>query len=378
MVRLSRGARCSPYIRKCVCVSSFFSLTLLDSLLFASSLSIKSRAALTPSFVRRLHHPSPSFEEGNENSNLSTPTDNVTPNVAGMHIASSSRSERTGVGGHIQFVSNSAAEFHFERPIIEMTPLPSAVVEECYPIDKEETEQDVQNEKVSRETAQNQAVLAMWDGHFDSIVSGDGSDEEIATGAGGECHGRRRGTPKQRRRGKMAGRRRRRESSIFSQERRSLLDSDRYETFSSHGRGGDESTRNNNESIDSLPLSVTINPKKYASPFSVPTEIVGSAASSSDDDTANYSTSTLGTPTDLANARESLDSTSSAHVSPEVPGLSCLRLQRRILEAVTAESSNQQLGGEHPPVHGRLPRPFSRTCTNPVRRIHPREGRREG
>ena len=74
------------------------------------------------------------------------------------------------MGSRITFGCNQAAEFDCTEPITKMTPLPSAVVEERFPNHKVETEKDVEEEGVSRETARNASVLAEWDADFDSYA----------------------------------------------------------------------------------------------------------------------------------------------------------------------------------------------------------------
>ena len=145
-----------------------------------------------------------------------------------------------------------AAEFNQDMPTTEMKHMPPSVVLEIFPNDKVETQKDIENEEVSRETKQNVSILAEWDDDFDSIIDNDNSDEE---GSYQLPKRRRKQTPyKQGGRGKSLSRPRksRRQSSIFgSADRgRSLLDiSDEVD-----------------EASNGLPLSVTINPEEYTSP----------------------------------------------------------------------------------------------------------------
>ena len=192
-----------------------------------------------------------------------------------------------------------------------MTPIPTTVVQQIFPMDEMETEKEMEEEGVSRETARNVALLAEWDDDFDSIVDDfdeDANDADAGSSARRPHHkqrGRKR-TPF-----KLSGGRRRssssrpeksrRESSIFSRERKSLLDD------------------SEDDSNGGLPFSVTIDPGEYTSPSSSSLSIPSDISTNTNDD-VDISISTIGaTPAKdimLNNSRDSLDSTTSAYVSP--------------------------------------------------------------
>ena len=135
----------------------------------------------------------------------------------------------------VKFGNNTAAEFDSTLPITEMTPIPSSVVQQIFPLELLDV-QNVQKQQeeygVSRETARNVALLAEWDDDFDEIiVGGDNGGEAPSRGRSGRSRrGQKRHTPYKLtggRRNSSARRprkERRRESSIFSRGGGSLVD----------------------------------------------------------------------------------------------------------------------------------------------------------
>lgn len=237
----------------------------------------------------------------------------------------------------MKFGTNTAAEFDFLQPITKMTPIPFEVVQEIFPTDvKEDTEKEVEEHTVSRETARNVAMLAEWEDDFDSIIDEDDDydddDDEMKMGSstgrrmpkpGGRTmkRGRKRTPhkrPRKQRRESSSSNSRRRESSIFSRERKSLIDPDDSmevedgedcrggSNDNSNGGGG----RGANGRDGGLPFSVTIDPEEYTSP---------SSTSVSAD-----SVSTLGTPAALrAKNKESSSANNAAGTSKMVPTKQC-------------------------------------------------------
>ncbi|KAL3782574.1 hypothetical protein HJC23_005277 [Cyclotella cryptica] len=270
---------------------------------------IGSATSMTP---RRLHPSPPGTIELNNETKLSTPSeDDSPPNTSGLHIASSKTKSHSAV----KFGTNSAAEFDKLQPITEMTPMPFHVVQEIFP--SENKEETVEEHQISRETARSKsialfvscmvnaqhlltialchctscknllalmgssctdiAILATWDDLFDD-------DEDLEQSRTPQRKRGRKRTPyksKNRRPSKN-----RRDSRLFSKERTSLLE---------ENSDGDE-----DDSHSGLPFNVTIDPDKYTSPSSVaPSDMTAS-------DDASMS---------IVN-RNSVESTSSACVSP--------------------------------------------------------------
>ena len=235
----------------------------------------------------------------------------------------------------MKFGTNTAAEFDFLQPITKMTPIPFEVVQEIFPTDvKEETEKEVEEHTVSRETARNVAMLAEWEDDFDSIIDEDDdyddNDDEMKMGTGRRMpkpggrtmkRGRKRTPHKRPRkcRRESSSNSRRRESSIFSRERKSLIDPDDSMEVEDgdDGRGGSNDDNSNggggrgaNGRDGGLPFSVTIDPEEYTSP---------SSTSVSAD-----SVSTLGTPAALrAKNKESSSDNDAAGTSKMVPTKQC-------------------------------------------------------
>jgi hypothetical protein len=209
----------------------------------------------------------------------------------------------------VKFGNNTAAEFFASQPITEMTPIPPETVQKIFPSNKKEDNAAEEEEHGhSRETARNVAMLAEWDDDFDSIVEDsvdyDDDDDDVMVGGGSSSSSRGGTAPYQNRASDLPGGRtmkrgrkrtpyknknhhgsnkshhresgsRRRQSSLFSRDRRSLIDLDDSMEIMEEENG----RRNTNDG--GLPYSVFIDPNEYTSP---------SSTSISD------SVSTLGTP----------------------------------------------------------------------------------
>lgn len=228
----------------------------------------------------------------------------------------------------VKFGTNAAAEFDRSRPITEMTPLPTAVVLEIFPSEMKATEKEVEE---SHETAQNVKTLAEWDDDFDDIVDGD--DEENGGGNNRRERPRKRGrrrTPykltggRSRSQGLLSRpRKSRRESSIFSRERKRLVDPiDDAELEGSmemdesqEGEGSGGAARGG-----LLPFEVAIDPGEYTSPSStsVSDGTLGTpgALPTSGSDGLDSSVKPAAQPTREEDARDSLESRTSACISP--------------------------------------------------------------
>lgn len=73
----------------------------------------------------------------------------------------------------VQFGMASAAEYELDRPPKELTPMPSEVAKERFPL----TEPVQDDQEATEETKHNSATLAQWDNDFDSYLSSDDDDE---------------------------------------------------------------------------------------------------------------------------------------------------------------------------------------------------------
>lgn len=178
---------------------------------------------------RRLHPSPPETVEPIEDSNLSTPNDDENP----PNMATTTKKSHSAV----KFGTNSAAEFDKLQPITEMTPMPSDVVQEIFP--SESKQEPPEEHEVSRETAKNVAMLAEWDDLFDD-------EDDLEKSTPKRKRGRKRTPYKSRNRRPSKSRR---DSTVFSKERRSLLEESDEE--------------------DMLPMSVTIDPNEYTSPSTI-------------------------------------------------------------------------------------------------------------
>ena len=164
---------------------------------------------------------------------LVDPTNNNTTSINTLRTAKEHQHSSS-----VKFGNNTAAEFDSTLPITEMTPIPSSVVQQIFPLELLDV-QNVQKQQeeygVSRETARNVALLAEWDDDFDEIIVGDNGGDEPARSGGrvgrsSSRRGQKRHTPYKLtggRRNSSARRprkERRRESSIFSRGGGSLVD----------------------------------------------------------------------------------------------------------------------------------------------------------
>ena len=77
----------------------------------------------------------------------------------------------------VQFGIASAAEYELDRPPKELTPMPSEVAKERFPLSEPSQEQP----EATQETKHNSALLAEWDNDFDSYLSSDDDDDESST-----------------------------------------------------------------------------------------------------------------------------------------------------------------------------------------------------
>mmetsp|Transcript_10031 Transcript_10031/g.14187 ORF Transcript_10031/g.14187 Transcript_10031/m.14187 type:complete len:1214 (+) Transcript_10031:117-3758(+) len=84
----------------------------------------------------------------------------------------------TKIKKNVKFGLPSAAEFDLEQPVSQMTPLPSQVAKERFPIELNDQDSDNESEQMHKETARNAATLAMWDDDFDSYID-DEDDVEV-------------------------------------------------------------------------------------------------------------------------------------------------------------------------------------------------------
>jgi len=73
----------------------------------------------------------------------------------------------------VQFGMASAAEYELDCPPKELTPMPSEVAKERFPLTE-----PVAPEAATEETKHNSATLAEWDNDFDSYLSSDDDDDD--------------------------------------------------------------------------------------------------------------------------------------------------------------------------------------------------------
>mmetsp|Transcript_24939 Transcript_24939/g.53783 ORF Transcript_24939/g.53783 Transcript_24939/m.53783 type:complete len:1285 (-) Transcript_24939:139-3993(-) len=260
--------------------------------------SDSNRKSMTP---RRILHHSPD-DNNNNNEEDVTPKNNMTRTILPT-MAQHQQQQQSAV----KFGNNTAAEFDFHQPATKMTPIPPSIVQEIFPCEIKHGEKEMEEEGVSRETARNVALLAEWEDDFDDFIQEDGEGEDVMKdGVGGRKGRKRGGTPYKHgsggrgRRSGSAGRPRknRRDSSIFSRERKSLIDpiDDCMEDANDDdvNQNNDGSNGRGNSNRDDvghlLPFSVTIDPNEYTSP------------SSSSMNVSNDSISTLGTTLDTSPA----------------------------------------------------------------------------
>lgn len=109
----------------------------------------------TPTF-HRLSSAAPTFE---------TPSNSPDDNVVVAH-------KRSTTCKTVQFGTPSAAEYETDGPPKELTPMPSEVAKERFPLTA-----PVQKE-ATRETKSNSATLAEWDNDFDSYLNNSDDDED--------------------------------------------------------------------------------------------------------------------------------------------------------------------------------------------------------
>lgn len=74
----------------------------------------------------------------------------------------------------VQFGMASAAEYELDCPPKELTPMPSEVAKERFPLTMQEFPE---TKEATEETKHNSATLAEWDNDFDSYLSSDDDDE---------------------------------------------------------------------------------------------------------------------------------------------------------------------------------------------------------
>ena len=131
----------------------------------------------------------------------------------------------------------SAAEFDWEEPVGALTPLPSALAEERFPVDEKIDESDEESEEMHIETRRNGAMLAMWDEDFDSYIGRENEDDETSSEHENDNEHKSPGTSQTSRKtkplrfgrkhnGNFSNKRNRRTSTFFSKDGGSLLKSD--------------------------------------------------------------------------------------------------------------------------------------------------------
>ena len=183
---------------------------------------------------RRLHPSPPNPTEMNDDAQLSTPNDDENPTNNSTLASSKTKSQSA-----VKFGTNNAVEFDKLRPITEMTPMPTEIVQEIFP--SESKEEPIEEQQVSRETAQNVAMLAEWDDLFDE------DDDLEMSSTPKRKKGRKRTPCKSRNRRPSKSRR---DSALFSAERKNLLEE-------------------SDDDEHMLPMSVTIDPMEYTSPSTI-------------------------------------------------------------------------------------------------------------
>mmetsp|Transcript_14018 Transcript_14018/g.25300 ORF Transcript_14018/g.25300 Transcript_14018/m.25300 type:complete len:1244 (+) Transcript_14018:189-3920(+) len=304
--------------------------------------SNNNNTSMTP---RRILHHSPMVTTSDKNTNmptmleetphLSTPTEDTNEKDDTNDDGTTPKNNMTRLPptrartqSAVKFGHNKAAEFDFLQPITEMTPIPSAVVQRIFPSDIKETEKEVEEQGVSRETARNVALLAQWDDDFDSIIGEDEEEEEGLLKEGNKPpkkRGRKHTPYKSGRRsaGNSRPRKSRRESSLFSRERKSLIDECGSVDDDSMEMEGDNHNNSNGDGNagNLLPFSVTIDPEEYTSPSSASISDSFSTLGSGSTPSAAADSSVAANDNEMRRmAREvrgeSFDTQSSACISP--------------------------------------------------------------
>lgn len=93
-----------------------------------------------------------------------------------LHSISVSGSD--GVAKNVKFGFSSAVEFDENRPTVDLTPLPSNIAQEYFPLDSS-LESNDSSEAKHKETAYNISVLAEWEDDFDSFLEDDEDEADI-------------------------------------------------------------------------------------------------------------------------------------------------------------------------------------------------------
>ena len=199
-----------------------------------STKKIKNPSEASSMTPRRLHPSPPNPTEMNDDAQLSTPNDDENPTNNSTLASSKTKSQSA-----VKFGTNNAVEFDKLRPITEMTPMPTEIVQEIFP--SESKEEPIEEQQVSRETAQNVAMLAEWDDLFDE------DDDLEMSSTPKRKKGRKRTPCKSRNRRPSKSRR---DSALFSAERKNLLEE-------------------SDDDEHMLPMSVTIDPMEYTSPSTI-------------------------------------------------------------------------------------------------------------
>lgn len=222
------------------CSCRFFNASRISSqYLTRNSCSLSTKKIKNPSEAssmtpRRLHPSPPNPTETNDDAQLSTPNDDENPTNNSTLASSKTKSQSA-----VKFGTNNAVEFDKLRPITEMTPMPTEIVQEIFP--SESKEEPIEEQQVSRETAQNVAMLAEWDDLFDE------DDDLEMSSTPKRKKGRKRTPCKSRNRRPSKSRR---DSALFSAERKNLLEE-------------------SDDDEHMLPMSVTIDPMEYTSPSTI-------------------------------------------------------------------------------------------------------------
>ena len=148
--------------------------------------------------------------------NLNTTTDGDDGDHSTTTVKASNTSRPQSKSKQVQFGSPSVVEYVIGEPSQALTPLPTEVARQRYPMDQKK--ESAQEEEMTAETKHNNSILAQWDDAFDQSDS-----------AGGKSPvGRRRstGSSSSSRRRKREGRR---SSSIFSPKPIRLVDTEEDE-----------------------------------------------------------------------------------------------------------------------------------------------------
>ena len=77
----------------------------------------------------------------------------------------------------VQFGTTQAAEYDLEAPAVKFTPLPAEIARERFPLTRQTEYEEGEEEEIA-ETKVNSALLAEWEGDFDSFVEEEEVDDD--------------------------------------------------------------------------------------------------------------------------------------------------------------------------------------------------------